>query len=308
MTQAQTIYRCGTSFFFATLDEAKEILTCQDDFVRTMSSFDRASRMKTDKEVSEREYLEFVGRNVLEWNDADLQKVSSALQGIQENFEVPSLPRKVLMVKTTGDEEGRASYTRANAMVLPESEIAGPVLKIRKKICHELFHILSRANPELRDRCYSIIGFVKCDEVEFPTELKSRKITNPDAPANNHCILVEIGGKENWAVPILFSSPERYDTARGGEFFDYLRFQLLVMECQGGAQAAKPAFDGQKTRLVDLQQLSGFFEQVGRNTDYLIHPEEILADNFMLLISGERDMPSPEIIRKLEEVLQVRFH
>ena len=160
----------------------------------------------------------------------------------------------------------------------------------------------------LRDQCYSIIGFMKCDEVEFPAALKPRKITNPDAPANDHCILVTIGGKENWAVPILFSSSDMYNIARGGEFFDYLQFQFLVMELQGRAPAGKPAFDGLKIRLVGLEQLTGFIEQVGRNTEYFIHPDEILADNFMLLISGEWNVSSPEILRKLAEVLQVRLH
>jgi hypothetical protein len=53
-----------------------------------------------------------------------------------------------------------------------------------------------------------------------------------------------------------------------------------------------------------LQQITGFAEQVGKNTDYVIHPEEILADNFALLISAQGDPISPEIIRKMEEVLK----
>jgi hypothetical protein len=56
--------------------------------------------------------------------------------------------------------------------------------------------------------------------------------------------------------------------------------------------------------LVGLQQVSGFFEQVGRNTEYLIHPEEILADNFALLFSRDRNAPSPDIIKKMAEVLK----
>lgn len=50
-------------------------------------------------------------------------------------------------------------------------------------------------------------------------------------------------------------------------------------------------------------QVSGFFEQVGRNTNYVIHPEEILADNFSLLILGERRVPSPEILEKMQGIL-----
>src|SRR5437773_1282122 len=132
-SQAQIKLSGGTTVLFATIDEAKEILVSRDDFVRRMSPFDRAARMKTDKVVSEKEFLEFVGKNVLDWDDAEKQKVTAALVSIQKIFETFSLPfpKKVFMVKTTGDEEGKAAYTRANAIVLPKSELAGPVAKIR---------------------------------------------------------------------------------------------------------------------------------------------------------------------------------
>lgn len=306
LSPAQISLRDGTAILFATVDESREILTSRDDFVQRMSPFDRAARMKTGKSVSEKEYLEFVGKNVLEWNDAEKQTVTSALHGIQTKLETLALPfpKKVFMVTTTGNEEGRAAYTRANAIILPKADIAAPMATIRKKICHELFHILSRANPELREKLYAVIGFSKCVEVEFPIELKSRKITNPDAPANDHCIHLKIEGKDCWAIPILFSGAEKYDVARGGEFFDYLQFQFLVVERQSNAPDVKPAYDGRKPRLAGLQQISGFFEQVGRNTEYIIHPEEILADNFALLILEERNTPSPEIIKKMMKVLQ----
>ena len=52
-----------------------------------------------------------------------------------------------------------------------------------------------------------------------------------------------------------------------------------------------------------MQHVSGFTEQVGRNTDYIIHPEEILADNFALLVLNEHDVASPEILQKMREAL-----
>lgn len=294
------------SVHFATVDEARGILMSRDEFVRRMSPFDRAARMKTDKDISEKEYLEFVGRNVLEWDEAEKQSVTSALQGIQTEFEALSLPfpKKMFVVKTTGDEEGGAPYTRANAIILPKAELTAPGAKLQKVICHEFFHILSRVNPELREKLYAVIGFVKCDELQFPAELKSRKITNPDAPANDHCILLKIEGKDRWAVPILFSSTEKYDPARGGQFFDYLQFQFLVVERQDDSPAVKPAYDDQKPKLVEMQPGSGFIEQVGNNTGYIIHPEEILADNFALLVLRQRNVPSPGTIRKMEAILK----
>jgi hypothetical protein len=42
---------------------------------------------------------------------------------------------------------------------------------------------------------------------------------------------------------------------------------------------------------------------VGRNTQYIIHPEEILADNFALLVLGETSIPSPVILEKMKDAL-----
>jgi hypothetical protein len=306
LSYAQISIGSGTTVLFATVDEAKEVLTRRDDFVGCMSPFDRAARMKTDADISENQYLEFVGNNVLAWGDAEKQKVISALQGIQPRLKVLSLPfpKKVFMAKTTGNEEGGAAYTRANTIVFPKDDLTAPISKIQKVICHELFHILSRANPELREKCYAAIGFVKCDEIEFPVTLKSRKITNPDAPRNDHCIRLKVDGNATWAIPILFSNVEKYDRIRGGEFFSYLQFRFLLVERYGNSPTVKPVYESQRPKLAAMEQISGFIEQVGGNTEYIIHPEEILADNFALLVLSERKVSSPEIIRKLEKILK----
>jgi hypothetical protein len=295
----------NTVVVFATVDQGKQILTTRDDFIQRLSPFDRAARLKTDKEVPETEFLNFVGQNVLAWTDSDKQKVNSAFESVQANLEAMSLsfPKTVYMVKTTGNEEGHAAYTRSNAIVFPQNQLKMSKEAVEKLICHELFHILTRANPQLREQLYEIIGFTKCNEIEFPPNLKSRKITNPDAPANDHCILIQYEGKAYWAVPILFSNTEKYDVTVGGEFFDYLVFQLLLAQRSSDSNSVKPLYDGPNPRIVDTQKVSGFFEKVGMNTQYIIHPEEILADNFASLVLEEHNMPSPEILKKMKDVL-----
>jgi hypothetical protein len=53
-----------------------------------------------------------------------------------------------------------------------------------------------------------------------------------------------------------------------------------------------------------LGELEGLYEQVGRNTGYLIHPEEILADNFAVLFQKPPKIASPEIIERIRRILQ----
>lgn len=214
------------------------------------------------------------------------------------------LPKKAFFVKTTGNEEGGAAYTRANAIIFPKDDLRSPIEMIPKMICHELFHVISRESPDLREKLYAAIGFVKRNEVPFPLELKSRKITNPDAPRNDHCIHLQVGGKDCWVIPILFSNTEKYDVKRGGEFFNYLELQFLLVEKDDDTSAVTPIYHDNRPEFLDLSRASGFYEQVGRNTGYIIHPEEILADNFALLILGQRDLPSPEVVAKIERILK----
>ena len=93
------------------------------------------------------------------------------------------------------------------------------------------------------------------------------------------------------------------DVKRGGEFFEYLQLRFLVVEKDTGSGNFMAAPAGSSPRLVGEQHVSGFMEQVGRNTNYIIHPEEILAENFALLVLKENNVASPEILRKMREVL-----
>jgi hypothetical protein len=63
-------------------------------------------------------------------------------------------------------------------------------------------------------------------------------------------------------------------------------------------------YDPSKVTLLDVGKIQGFYEQVGRNTDYIIHPEEILADNFEYLLIGKPNLPSPDVQRRLAAALR----
>lgn len=291
---------------FASVAEAGKILVARDDFVQRMSPFDRAARLKTDRSVSEEAYLKFVGENILDWDDQEKQRLASVFEGLESELGdlAWAFPKEVLLIKTTGKEEGGAAYTRANAVILPQKMLAMPVAGLRRVLCHELFHVISRANPALREKLYAAIGFVKCNEPALPEDLASRRLANPDAPRNDHCIRIQVEGQDHWAVPIIFSSAASYDVERGGEFFRYLKFRLLLVERSDETSTVTPLCEDDEPKLVKISDVSGFFEQIGRNTGYVIHPEEVLADNFMRLKLKDQDLPSPEITEKMDDILK----
>ena len=278
---------------FANIDQARQMLATRDAFVERLSPFDRAARLKTNRVVTETEYLEFVASAALGWEESDRRVISAAYDQVEAKIRALHLPLppKFYVVKTTGQEEGDTVYTRQTAVMIPRSKIGDNLPRL---FAHELFHIASRANPALAERLYAVIGFTRCTEASYPANLAARKLTNPDAPRNDYCIRVTLDGRSVAATPILFSRAASYDPVRGGEFFDYLQLGLLVRAAPGEALSVE--------KVVGLQQVTGFFEQVGQNTQYVIHPEEILADNFALLVLDLK-VKSPSVLIGLRRSL-----
>jgi hypothetical protein len=304
--QADTKLNEQTSIVLATVEQAKTVLGRKDEFVQRMSPFDRSARMKTDKVVSEKEYLAFVVSNILAWDKKETANIEAALAIVKRKLKKFSLnlPATVFMIKTTGKEEGQAPYTRGNAIVFPKRVLSGPSEKLQKTIAHEFFHILSRNNPKLRTRLYAIIGFEACNEVDFPSGLKPRKLTNPDAPKNNHHIKLSVEGKPISAVPILLSRSEKYDVQAGGEFFNYLELRFLAIEKDTKSKKFVAVYKDKKPVLLEMRDVgASYIQQIGRNTGYIIHPEEVLAENFAMLVLGAGKAPSPEILKKLQDEL-----
>ncbi len=294
----------GTVIRFAEVRDGVEALTRRDAYIQRMSPFDRQVRPKTDRDVSEQELLAFFSRHVLPWNAEEIEKLTPSVEALGRKLASwkLQLPPVVLLVKTSGQEEGGAAYCRGAAIVLPQSMIDGNPKTLNSVLPHELFHVLSSHNPRLREALYQIIGFKPCNEVPLPEPLAARKITNPDAPINNHFITVMHEGRSLELMPVLFSKTQRYDMARGGNLFAYLKFELMALENDQGVRRA--AIVAGQSVLLDPADVPGYGEQIGRNTKYIIHPEEILADNFVFLIDGRIDLPTPRVIEAMGQVLQ----
>lgn len=294
--------RAATAFEFATVDQGRAVVATRDEYVQRLSALERALKTRSELPVSEAEFLQRLSDSVQPWADADRALVQDAISKILaplQQLNLP-LPGTVLFVRTSGQTEGNAPHTRSNAIILTEGVLSRPQL-LARVLAHELFHIASRQDKAWRDAMYATIGFVPIEEVVLPEPFASHHITNPDAPRID--VAIKIGSDDGpvWVTPLLLSSADRYDTSKGGEFFGYLR--LAWLEVARGERTPQHAELTQPPRLRSTGDLRGFSEQVGRNTVYIIHAEEILADNFAQLVTGQSG-PSPEVHQRVREALQ----
>ncbi len=298
--------RAEHSFKFASVSEGRQLLAARDSFVEAMSQFDRAFRLRADREISESEYLAFVEQSVLEWESKERSIIECTLQQIGPALSRLFTPSRepIYLIKTTGKAELGSAYTRGNAIVLQRWVFALDQRNLRRILAHEFFHIFSRNNPKLRQALYEAIGFQHCGKVEFPVALHSRMLANPDAPRNEHCIRVSISGKQVWAVPVFYSPRLFYSPKQDNPGVEHFTFALMLVEKDSLPGVARPIRPADGPLLARAEQVSGFFEQVGRNTSYIIHPEEILAENAALLAMGETSVPSPEILSRMQRLLE----
>jgi hypothetical protein len=292
----------GCSVRFVTVAAAQAHLAKRDVYVKNLSPFERAAKIKQAGPVSTEQYLAFIQNQALEWNNADKKKLCQVIAVAKPKLAkfANHLPERIHLIKTTGNDEGSAPYTRGVSIFLPERFIRQSTQSLERLFYHELFHIVSRSNPKLRDELYRTIGYEKCDPVSLPDDMMPRRISNPDAPVIEHCIRVSKDGESRWCAPVLFSRTPKYDPKTGGSFFRYLQFRLMVID----RKTSKAILKDGKPILWNPDTVEGFFEQIGRNTDYIIHPEETLANNFVYLMMAKEDLKNPDIPENIEEVLK----
>jgi len=293
----------GCRVVFATTKQGVKHLRGRDQFITAMSLFDRQSRVGKSEAVTEADYLEFLSGHVLEWEPAERQQVALAFANMAKKlaaYDLP-LPAEIVMIKTSGGEEGNAAYCRTNAIVLPKKMVSWQGNKLERLLTHELFHVLSSHNPELRAKMYKIIGFSTVKPIGLPKSLADRKITNPDAPQLDSVIKLDTADGPVMATPILFAKWD-YDDSRDDSFFAYLTFRLMAVQQREGIWVA--VTDDGEPQLLDPKKTPSFTKQIGGNTGYIIHPDEIMADNFVHLIHRTKELKTPGIVKQLSELLK----
>lgn len=276
---------------FATPKKASELLSIRDDYLANLTLFDLESKTRNLKPSVEN-YVKLASQSVSTWTESEIEDITTDLIEINHRLEALDIklvyPKEIHMIKSSVDEESNAhGYTRKNFIVLNENYIS------KNLIIHELWHVISRYNPDKANEIYKSLGFVENEAIEFPIALKEQIITNPDATNLNYTIKVTHNDIEKDAVLLIYS--DRPYT--GGKFFEYLKLGLFFPN-----HTNEPfTFD----QIASLNEVEGFFEKVGTNTDYLLHVEEITAEHFRLLIIDEyKYLEDSDKIELLKNILQ----
>lgn len=284
---------CQSRVAFTTRAEGRAEIVKSDYYSQNQSQFDRSAKTMRLDTVSEKGYLENAARHVHGWTLDEVayltRVIATANQRMQDLRLAVELPETLVLVKTDGWEEGGANgYTRANAIYLNRNSLSEQLL------LHELFHVISRYNTARIDEIYATLGFRRCNEVAFDLDTK---ITNPDAPFLRHYISLRVNGQPTEAVLALVAKR----AYAGGGFFEYVSKKIVAVEGPDNAKVVRKVNGG--PMMFDHRAAIDLYDQIGRNTSYTIHQEEVSADHFELLMSGEPGARHPHLVEALHRAL-----
>ena len=120
---------------------------------------------------------------------------------------------------------------------------------------------------------------------EYPEELEERRISNPDAFEYLHTLAVQAGPESVDVLPVIQSLLPLDEVIQLPDFFAALDIVLLAVDTRTG----QPLRDGNGELIKYNFDNTNWVPLMLRNSAYIIHPEEILADNFATLMEWRSD-------------------
>lgn len=278
--------------------ESAKVSQIPDAYTNEHTSFDLSIRLDKSEGLKEKDYLAAAAKDVLNWPQQEQEQLKQAFASIDQFVKTTGahlhLPDTVKMIKTTAAEEfGAEGYTRENRIMLNTN--AQPIdLHL---VAHELWHVISRMNPELRNNAYAVFHFKPCNNIVYKPALNNHVITNPDCPFLMNYITITKDGEQHDAALILYS---KNDFHAGYRMEQYANIGLLALT--GDDRHKTPLLKDGHAVVYELNEPTDFFSQIGSNTQYLLHIEEITAEHFAAIVADSQ-LPQMEYVTGLKAVL-----
>jgi len=292
---------------FADAGEAAELLLGNREYYENLTQNDIEFRMQ-ESGAALQDLETFAAAQTRDFTDEEKASIDRAMAHIRENcaklgYVLPSAGDIVFGKTTMAEECGASAYTHGTQIYLGEKLLAygssdNPAIRdfFDTVIAHELFHCLTRNHPEFRAAMYAILGFTVADaDFVVSPEIREMIIANPDVEHHNAYAAFEINGKMTDCL-VVFAATKNFERA-GDNFFDCTVTGLVPID--------------DLSTLYTADDAANFWDVFGRNTGYVIDPEETLADNFSYALiygmNGSKEYNNPEIIQAIDSLLKSGF-
>jgi len=295
------------TYNYLSAEESVEVLRSVDYYYDSLSP-KMLEFLCQKKGATVEEYREFSTKQTLDYTEAEKEIIDKSMARIMKTIEENGyeLPKNanISFAKTTMEEGlGAAGYTHETTVFLAQN-LMDYIAKnadadrankyFDEVVSHEIFHCLTRNNPDFRKDMYSIINFtIKENDFDIPQEIREEMVGNPDVRHHDSYATFTINGEKKDCY-LVFLTDNTFENP-GDKFFDGMYTGLVDIN------------DGTLYRHTDA---SDFYDVLGYNTDYCEDPEECMATNFSYAIVygingiNNAGYKSPEIIDSVIEYLR----
>lgn len=263
-------------------------------------------------------YKNALKHDVLNFTPEEISFVKNVIKDIFKDCSSLSkniFPAEIRLIKIRGSHYGDgAFYTRENCIVIPQSELQDPENQSFKRVVlHELFHIYSRFNHQKKLELYDLIGFKSAGEMnllQLGQPLKEKILLNPDGVNYGYSIQLRDAEGIFSAIPIIVSNENDF-VENKTRFFDYLHFDLYKIT-PPFSQLIQVDSNENGTSTINYKNHPEFFEQITDNSGYIIHPDELMADNFVIAVMSQNEVSEmgklsesgKKLIKKIVEIIR----
>jgi len=239
----------------------------------------------TDENYRE-DYRKYVESHLHNWTENDIEHLNddfSEILPVIKRYASKVIQDTIFLIKSDKELEFSAPFTKRKAIVIPDKIVTK---NINPVLTHELFHIFSSNHPKDREKLYNLIGFEKINPVQLPDTMSKMLISNPDDNrSNDYKITLQADGKKQDFIMLIFSKYPKYEGRKGllsklDILLGYMTIRLVpVVKTNGHWEVAPNA------KYYYPGETQGFYEKVSYIHDYMLSPEEILAEDFAKLIN-----------------------
>jgi hypothetical protein len=294
-----------------------------DRFFDRVTACDISIQMKRPLEQTREElmpyYMGFLQTDMTNFKDNEVKFVEEVIENIFKTCNGVStdiFPDTLTLIKTHSNHYGAGVwYTRENCIIIPADELERRKTNpFTSTMTHEVFHVYSRTHPKQSKSLYQLIGFqdIGMDNIILPPALKERVFHNPDGV--NYAQRINLAQKDGTtisAIPIIYANQLGYKENMD-DFFGYIEFALFeIRPNDNGKWNVLTKEDGFSSTLK-MEDQTDFFAQIKDNTGYIIHPDEILADNFSFIMTAKKSpaitakfsAPGKKLLADMEQILK----
>jgi hypothetical protein len=254
----------------------------------------------TNREVILADYKQFLRNDVDSFTTPEAEKMTRILREaclLYNKIEPKAFPYQLKLIKTHAKHYGQGVYyTRQNAIIIPEQDLKLPDDQLLQTMLHEIAHIYTRLNPKKQAELFNLLGFKrpKVTNLVISDSLYKRVFYNPDGIDLAWTTDFTIdGGKNAQVIALIYSKVNAYQPDLH-DFMNHMGWGYF--ETQATDKGLEILTIGQRQQsTLNMRDLPILFLKKF-NTNYVIHPNEIIADNIKLLVLSQKD---PQVLTPL---------